>query len=323
LEGEGVNVSDAVKFIAITHWHDDHIRGMAGTVNACTSAQVCLSSALRQREFIEAMYVRETASPGQLTSGLRELRKTFDILHARGTPPVFANANQIVFGRNRGELSHGSACEIRAISPSSAQFELALSALAALMPSLGETRRRAVDQGENDLSVATWISVGDIAVLLGADLEERNDPRLGWAAVAALPAFPNERAEIFKIPHHGSSTGHHEGIWRERVIKHAIAVLTPWSRGGGLPTLRDVERIQSFTDNGYSTSTGLRRPRGKSQYKAVEKQLREMGTRIVQAQPPIGHVRMRKKIGGSDWGVELFGSACSLTELHKLKLNPA
>ncbi len=187
------------------------------------------------------------------------------------------------------------------------------------MPTLGETRRRAVDQGPNDLSVATWVSVGDIAVLLGADLEERNDPHLGWAAVAALPALPNERAEIFKIPHHGSATGHHEGIWRERVVDHAIAVLTPWSRSGGLPTEQDVARIGSFTENGYSTSTGVRKQMPKRQYKAVEKQLREMRTRIVQSQPAIGHVRLRKKIGGGDWTVELFGNACHLNDLAKPK----
>ncbi len=308
----GVDPATAVKLIVITHWHDDHVRGIGKVVRACTSSQVCFSAALGKEQFVEAMYVRDTNGPGRLSSGVREIRAVLECVAGRKGSVIYSMANTIVLQMPAAALAHGENCEVRTLTPSGKQFELAMEAIAGLMPTLGQTRSRATAQSPNHLSVVTWVCVGEVAVLLGADLEERSDPATGWSAVAALPPFPAERAQVFKIPHHGSATGHSDRIWNERVADAPIAVVTPWSRSSGLPSLDDVKRITSLTPNAFATSKGLRGQRSK-RLPAVERQLREMGVKISSALPKMGHVQLRRK--ASAWVVSLSDGACLLQEL--------
>ena len=52
LRGLDVDPSTTVKMVVATHWHDDHIRGMARLVAACPSARFCCASALKTDEFL-------------------------------------------------------------------------------------------------------------------------------------------------------------------------------------------------------------------------------------------------------------------------------
>ena len=52
LEEVGVNPKESVCLIVATHWHDDHIRGMADLVKTCRKANFCCSSALLKKEFL-------------------------------------------------------------------------------------------------------------------------------------------------------------------------------------------------------------------------------------------------------------------------------
>ena len=55
LESIGLDPARAVALIVATHWHDDHIRGMARLVEACDRAAFCCAGALRQEEFLAAV----------------------------------------------------------------------------------------------------------------------------------------------------------------------------------------------------------------------------------------------------------------------------
>lgn len=46
LEGIDVDVSSQVKGVVVTHWHDDHIRGISEIAKKCSSAKFCISAAL-------------------------------------------------------------------------------------------------------------------------------------------------------------------------------------------------------------------------------------------------------------------------------------
>ena len=70
----------------------------------------------------------------------------------------------------------------------------------------------------NHTSIVLWVKVGDIHVLLGADLEEQGAPDDGWQRVVNSGKFPiGHKCKIFKIPHHGSKNGHHQGTWENLV----------------------------------------------------------------------------------------------------------
>src|SRR5688572_8544014 len=50
LEAEGVAVETAVKLVIVTHWHDDHIRGLGEIAERCSSARFVCSGALKATE---------------------------------------------------------------------------------------------------------------------------------------------------------------------------------------------------------------------------------------------------------------------------------
>src|SRR6266568_2380652 len=54
----GVDSEQAVKVIVTTHWHDDHIRGMAEVVSTCAAARFVCPAALRQTEMLVLLGMR-------------------------------------------------------------------------------------------------------------------------------------------------------------------------------------------------------------------------------------------------------------------------
>ena len=126
----------------------------------------------------------------------------------------------------------------------------------------------------NQVAVALWIEVGDVAVLLGSDLEKQ-----GWIEILESKARPAGKASAFKVPHHGSKSAHAQGVWSRMLDPEPFAVLTPWHRGGrALPTQDDVRRILSNTPNAYATADIGASPRVRARTnKTVDRTIRESG----------------------------------------------
>src|SRR5262245_15049938 len=77
----GVDVASAIKIVAITHWHDDHIKGAAELVRAASQATVVCPAALRAPEL--AKVTRYAKFSGLESSGIHELAEILDILLER------------------------------------------------------------------------------------------------------------------------------------------------------------------------------------------------------------------------------------------------
>jgi hypothetical protein len=289
-----VDASAAVRLIVATHWHDDHIRGMSELVRVCTSAKFACSMALTRCEFLEAAAIYTSRPLSRDSSGPTEIYQTLATVKARGQYPIRAIADRPLFRAFRA-AADGVDYEVTALSPADGELDRFLASIAALLPpdTPPTTKSRLPNPRPNDLSVATWIKIGDTQILLGADLEEHGVAARGWTAVLASAARPPGVASLFKISHHGSENGHHDGIWSELLVQDVIAVLTPWTLGGSdLPQPGDVQRIQSLTPNAYSTSR-INAPGLQSLPQAVRRTFREAGITIRQAEPPTGFVRLR------------------------------
>lgn len=61
LDDLGVDVATAVKLVVATHWHDDHVRGLAETLRACDGASFVCSSVLLSGERRWPTPLRDTA----------------------------------------------------------------------------------------------------------------------------------------------------------------------------------------------------------------------------------------------------------------------
>lgn len=301
LNAIGVDPARGVCMVVATHWHDDHIRGMARLVEACSSAKFCCASALCDDEFLAVVGALENRPLASASSGARELHRVFSRLEDTGC--IFASANRKVF--SRGD------CNVWSLSPSDRAFKTFLKSIGDLLPAKGQTKRRSRGVFPNKAAVALWIQVADTAMLLGSDVGKSD-----WREIANSAERPQEKASVLKIPHHGSANAHEPLVWKNMLIASPFAALTPWRRGGrALPNRSDIARLVSCTQRAYATSRN-RMPAalGRRRDKAVERTIRESGIRLRKAGTPDGMIRLRRpRDPERDWEVELFGSAYRLS----------
>ncbi len=143
LKSIGVQPSQAVSQIVATHWHDDHIRGLAQIVRECRSAEFVCSEALRTDEFltlVESHSSRFMTLSG-LTSGIQEFRDTLYELRDRGlSSPKFAVADRCIWKKQIDSIS--AECIIHSLSPSDAALIAAKLQIASLLPQAKATKKR-------------------------------------------------------------------------------------------------------------------------------------------------------------------------------------
>ena len=319
LSSIGVDPAQGVRLVVVTHWHDDHIKGISSIVDQCGSAQLVISVALRNDEFstLASVYGRQVIPDG---SGISEMVRVLESLNARRNgrsrfiPPRFAMANTRLY-REEIALNGGSVpVRIYALSPSDAAILQAKVAFSQLFPSGGRPMVPIAAPSQNLSSVVLWVAIGTNRVLLGADLEVVSDPHHGWTAILDSSTVLDGTAEVFKVPHHGSSTAHEDRVWKEVLVPDPYGILTPFVRGRSIiPTSSDVRWMLSFTDNLFATGLPTRRrwrPRERIVREMVEKSTRS----IEELSLGWGHIVMRKSLSqaGSDWQIQLRGDATKL-----------
>ena len=304
LESIGVCPAEAVALIVATHWHDDHIRGIAQLVELCPSAQFCCASVLCDKEFLTLIGTLEGNHFSASGSGLRELHRVFSRLGERKQTPIHALANRLLLRRPH--------CEVWSLSPSDRVFQGFLRTVGKLAPPMGSNKTKLPNLSPNETAVVLSVESRGCSLLLGADLEKH-----GWVAIVEDDVRRASVASVFKVPHHGSMSAHETTVWEEMLNDEPVAILTPWRRGRGvLPTTRDAQRILGSTPNAWITNQGLSGQADvRHEDRAVEKTLRESGVRIRRLAPGSGFVRFRQSVDADDhWTVESFGTACHLSE---------
>ena len=304
LESIALDPAQDVALIVATHWHDDHIRGMAKLVERCSSATFCCASVLGKNEFLAAVRALEGRHLSSAGSGIREIHAVFSYLGQR-TPvqtPRLALANRRIFEQD--------GCEIWSLSPNDRNYAAFLKTIGGLIPSEGHSKGRVPDPSPNEVAVVLWVRIENIVVLLGADLE-----RPGWVEILQSAERPNDKASAFKVPHHGSNNAHDPAVWTQMLEPNPFAVLTPWRRGGhALPTQSDVERILSFTPNAYATARKSLSARATTRRpKMVDRTTRESGVKLRRLAMSSDAIRLRRPLDArTGWKVQKFGSAYHL-----------
>jgi Metallo-beta-lactamase superfamily len=299
--------TSAIRAVLATHWHDDHITGMADVVRACPDAVFACSSALKSNEWIA--FLEDNADfVGNFSSGVDEFHA---LLHERadGAAPLWSGFRTSIW--DRGDPLPAA---VWALSPSPEEVSRSHARIAEALASLSTTRNRILEiDGPNDASVVVWVKVGQRSVLLGADLEEHGDATRGWSAIlgSERPAtIQDEEAELYKVAHHGSITAHHEGIWNDLLVNEAVAIVSPWNRGAvPLPTDDDRARLAAATPHAHTTVQTPRRRRRRRRSPEVERLLR---ARDVRPRPPaggFGHLRCRATVGSGTWDVRPYADA--------------
>ncbi len=172
LESLGIEPKEAVDWIIVTHWHDDHIYGLAELAKRCEHAEICMSGALRSNEFVArvAPYSANATLAGG--SGLKELFQLSICLSRADRSITNGYQDRRLSVIEGSEFQHGRKCEVWTLSPSDAQIELFFKDISQLTPLLWQTKRRLPSRNPNHLSVVTLVLIGELGILLGGDLEE-------------------------------------------------------------------------------------------------------------------------------------------------------
>jgi hypothetical protein len=297
----GVDVAKQVVLVVVTHWDDDHIRGIGTIAQTCSAAAVACSAALMRKDILQ--FVLETEHVGgALGSGLDELRTILRLPNATRRV-IWAKANVPLHPRPPGD-----APRVVALSPSDEAFERSLRSL--IEQATGERlieRRYKAPEGPNGASVATSIRAFTDSVLLGADLERSANPDSGWEAVVRY-ARPSTTAALVKVAHHASEGAHYDGMWDEMVAPHSAAVVTPWALGGDfLPRQADLDRVKSLTDRLFLTAMPALKRVDKD--REVNRLIQRLHGGRVEELTGWGHVRARRRKDAAEWDVELAGDA--------------
>ncbi|MFH1114699.1 MAG: MBL fold metallo-hydrolase [Pseudomonadota bacterium] len=323
LDSLGINIKRQVKLVVITHWHDDHIRGISTVVRECHSATIAMSSAFRMKDFLEmvdsgseaAMVTRSGVDEFAAILGILEQRKG---KRRRYNPPKMALRDRLLYRQQIALQSGVADAAVWSLSPSDSATILAQREFAEKSPKKGH-RPGWIPSGEsNHSSVVLWVTIGDNKILLGADMERTGDESTGWSAILGGSGVVDGKADIFKVPHHGAESGDHPKVWSELLHRDPFAILTAFRNGKVLlPTQDDVRRINSRTCNAYITATpaptGIKGPR----QRVVREALKRTTRTLTRAQLPSGHIRLRRHIDGptGPWRRELFGNANPLAHV--------
>lgn len=321
LRALGVALNTSVKLVIATHWHDDHIRGLATIIESCAEADFVCSAALRPPEFLTLVNLLGKQSMME-NSGVDEFSRILQILEDRAKTGhrkklKWAMVDRTLWEREANRSSAPLPAQVRAFSPSDKALELAFTEFGKLLPRSRTPKRRVTAQRPNHVAVVIGASIGNVNVLLGSDLEEQNDPELGWRAIVESSIRPTEKAFLFKIPHHGSKNGDHPPVWSELLIENPIAFLSPFQKGSvALPTPSDIERIKTNTDHAFLSARLS--PKKVKRGAAVEKTIRETVRWIRRVPDTSGQLRCRIKASAAGHGagiprIDLAGTATALT----------
>jgi beta-lactamase superfamily II metal-dependent hydrolase len=314
LEEMGVNPETQVELIVCTHWHDDHIRGMAATLAACPHARFFCSSSLRKSAFLELVALGETIR-GPHGGGVSEFSRIMQQMLLRRQRQQSAaletcQANKVLLER----ISDQTSLKIEALSPSDRDHQRMSAAFAEKKERLlsSEYRQTVPSIHPNLGSIVLRILVGQQVILLGADMENRKSPDAGWNAILCT-ASSSDVADFYKIAHHGSETGDAPEIWSKLLVPHCPAALTPNHRlATPLPKAADVERILTNTPNAHATAPStLKRSR---LVQPADRLLRDRGIEIYEIPSSQGQIRARSSIHAKEaYAIQTFGRALLLT----------
>ena len=305
-----ITPEEDVKLIIATHWHDDHVSGMAEVFNHCPKASFACSQALDHKQFLVLLGQADKISSSN--SGIREFRAVFEQISNQRKSILRAIQDRVLLNKY---LPGDSLLEVFTLSPSDKAIEYFECQLSALVK---ETAANKVVTGvsPNHSSVVTVVRIGNDCICLGGDLETTKDQDTGWSAVLNTQLLPQKAISVFKVPHHGSSNAYAPEFWGEAIKPDNIAALTPYARGRKkLPAPEDVKNIYRHTSNAFITAP-TRAGKEKKRPAKENKIIRSLGYEVREIPFDYGHICLRKKIGRDEpWRIELRGKALELKRL--------
>jgi hypothetical protein len=300
-----------IRVIVATHWDDDHVRGLFQVLQAAPNADFYCSAAFGNRDVRVMLDLYGGVPPKQGTTA-REVWEVFQLLEERGKPLKLVGPNQILY--RRAATREIPDVIVSSLSPSHSAVQAAIQAMISRIPHNGDLRVFRPWRPPNHNAIVLSVKWDTSIVLLGADLEEVNNA-IGWTAIVNDLNRDQGRAEVFKVPHHGSMNAFVDRAWDELLVDDPIAIVAPFRQGDViLPTAEGREAICRRSSRAFIASFPYRRPAETTRERAVQRTLAEASISVQHRTYPSGQVRLRKsaQTSNDEWAITLMGNAREL-----------
>jgi beta-lactamase superfamily II metal-dependent hydrolase len=221
-----------LKFVCLTHPHDDHYFGLSQIIEVFEPSEFWLSGAmdgetLRQivrAELIDAERFQDDRASSQLAElqKIFKLRKTLSKRKKNSLTLKFAGVQTTLYP---SILPRKPSFSIVAFSPCGQEKSEYESSLKSCFEN-GEFKQVLPRLEHNRISLGLIIDTESFSVVLGGDVEKKN-----WNY--AIESFGEDwwqRVSLIKISHHGSSNGMCDKLWETiGKVRKPVAVVTGYS----------------------------------------------------------------------------------------------
>ena len=289
LQNMGVPASN-IKEVVVTHWHRDHINGIFEILNkAAPDVKVVLNPIVREAKFNQFVF-RGQAEDNE---SLSEFCKVYDFVKQHHNIVLASSCKRI--------YSNEISVDMFSLSPQ--DFEV-LDYVDHLRIPDENSKTTYTFPSDNLLSIVILVRIQNTGILLGGDMENRSDPLAGWNAILKNYFYPGTNVSVFKVPHHGSVTGHNDEVWSRILAKKPCSIISRFSGKTKLPTKDDIKRIGDLSDKTFVVGNVRKLPG------ELERKLRKSNSvkNFYSQESNIGFVRYRQKLDGTSVCFDSFGA---------------
>ncbi|MGB5942507.1 MAG: MBL fold metallo-hydrolase [Leeuwenhoekiella sp.] len=249
LESINVDLGNVILIIC-THWHNDHIKGLSRLLIKCPNTDFCFSAVNDLDKFLLLCELDNTKASKGSKSSTGEFSKCLEIINQRERFFIRAQCDLLL-----EKLQENNCCfELFALSPSPRTLKNFDSEISELITKFGTRNTAIIKRSPNEKSVALLLRFNQHRVILGADLEIGRNVDEGWQHIIHQSKIIDRyRANLYKIPHHGSENGYSEDIFSKLVDKNSILKITPF-KSSRIPTSEMLYKYSQHSPHIYLTS---------------------------------------------------------------------
>jgi len=294
-----------IEFLILTHPHGDHFRGMEQIIGQYLGKinRICRYQGDSVRELTAYLFRKGIkGSPGETSAkGLGALFKAFDEAAKFGAEKRRLGALTQVIPHHKVSVNgQDFAVEVLSLSPLAEDEEKYVNILRDAFPKEKMKLEEIPDHSHNMIASAIRISVGNVVVILGSDVEKGVNASSGWRGIVNSADAPNLCVKTLKVSHHGSPNAYYHKAWTEHCKKgKIISVITPYNRGRQpRPTEDDIERIGNYS-NSIGLTSRIRFKRPLDVYSRALSRRLPKKWKVVQSSKKLGFLTVRYDLAGN------------------------
>ncbi len=227
-----------LKLIIITHWHNDHIKGLAEIIkNVGKDVKIVLNPIIKNDRYND--YLSKKSK--QQNSDCSEFVQVMSLIEEYDINRIIALNNREIYCADKNDIA------LFALSPQDEEFSGYIDYL--LTEKLPKENNYHVPD-DNLLSIVVLMTINEESFLFAGDMETRSNEKLGWKAVINNYSKRYDKSSWYKVSHHGSITGDCDDIWNKLLQSKPISFTTLFNNCY-LPTDEDIERLTKKSKDLY------------------------------------------------------------------------